>query len=98
MKLEDWREEIDSIDAEIVRLINQRAKIARKIGILKATAGLPVIDAGREEAILRNVTAKNQDGLAGEAIVRIFRGIIRESRQVQIETQSQINRGGQVLS
>jgi chorismate mutase len=38
MKLEDWRKEIDSIDAEIVRLVSQRAKIAQKIGVLKATA------------------------------------------------------------
>ena len=97
MKLEDWRNEIDSIDAEIVCLIKQRAKIARKIGVLKATAGLPVVDLEREDAILRNVAARSHDVLEKEAIIRIFRGIIRESRQIQVETNLKITRGGQVL-
>ena len=97
MKLEDWRNEIDLIDARIVELVNQRAKIAREIGVLKATAGLPVVDSTREDAILRNVAAKNQGVLNNEAIVRIFRGIIRESRQIQVETQTKITKGEQIL-
>ena len=83
MKLEDWRNEIDSIDAEIVRLVNQRAGVAKKIGVLKATAGLPIIDGDREEAILRGVCGKNQGVLEDESLIRIFRQIIRESRQIQ---------------
>jgi chorismate mutase len=97
MKLEDWRNEIDSIDAEIVRLVNLRAKIARKIGVLKVSAGLPIVDSGREDEILRKAAARNQGVLKNEAIVRIFRGIIRESRQVQIETQEKIKKGEQIL-
>jgi chorismate mutase len=97
MKLEDWRKEIDSIDAEIVRLVSQRAKIAQKIGVLKATAGLPIVDSGREDAILRNAVLKNQGVLTNEAIVRVFRGIIRESRQIQVETKAKITNGEQIL-
>lgn len=97
MKLEDWRNEIDELDAEIVRLISKRAKIAQKIGMLKASAGLPVIDAGREDTILRSVAAKNQGVLKNEAMIRIFRGIIRESRQIQTETQAKISNGEQIL-
>ena len=97
MKLEDWRNEIDSIDARIVRLVNQRAKIAQKIGVLKASAGLPVVDSGREDEILRKAAARNKGVLKNEAIVRIFRGIIRESRQIQVETQEKITNGEQIL-
>ena len=97
MKLEDWRNEIDSIDAQIVRLIGERAKIVQKIGTLKASAGLPIVDAGREEAILQSVAAKNRGVLTNEAIIRIFRGIIRESRQIQMETQAKISNGEQIL-
>ena len=97
MKLEDWRNEIDLIDAEIVRLVNQRAKIAQKIGVLKASAGLPIVDATREDEILRNVAASNQGVLKNEAIVRIFRGIIHESRQIQVKTQAKITNGEQIL-
>ena len=86
MKLEDWRNEIDSIDAEIARLINRRASVAKKIGVLKATAGLPIVDGDREEAILRGVCAKNQGILEDESLVRIFRQIIRESKLIQTKT------------
>lgn len=97
MKLEDWRNEIDLIDEEIVRLVNQRAKIAQKIGVLKASAGLPVVDSERESAILQKAAARNKGVLKNEALVRIFRGIIRESRQIQVETQTKITNGEQIL-
>ena len=91
MKLEDWRKEIDSIDEEIVRLVNRRAKIAREIGVLKAAAGLPVADETREDEILRNAVAARGKGiLKREAVIRIFRALIRESRNVQTETQAKI--------
>jgi chorismate mutase len=83
MKLEDWRNEIDEIDTQIVRLINQRARIARKLGELKAYAGLPIVDSDREDAILRRVRQENEGVLEEEAVVRIFKRIIIESRQVQ---------------
>ena len=97
MKLEDWRKEIDALDAKIVRLVNERAKIAREIGALKAAAGLPVADEAREDEILRNVAAGRQGVLKAEAIIRIFRGIIRESRNIQAETPAKIISGEQVL-
>jgi monofunctional chorismate mutase len=90
MKLEDWRNEIDRIDAEIVRLVNRRAKIAREIGVLKSAAGLPIVDAAREEEILRKVAAGNRGVLKKEAIVRIFRAMIGESRNIQAETREKI--------
>jgi chorismate mutase/prephenate dehydratase len=90
MKLNEWRNEIDEIDAEIVNLINRRARVAQKIGILKAKAGLPIVDLEREEAILRRACADHQGILEKESIVRIFKRIIQESRQVQVEAISKI--------
>ncbi len=90
MKLEDWRNEIDEIDAQIVRLINQRASVAKKIGVLKTTAGLPIVDGDREEAILRGVCGKNQGFIEDESLVRIFRQIIRESKQIQMKLAGNI--------
>lgn len=97
MKLEDWRKEIDSIDEELVELINRRAKIAQKIGILKSAAGLPVVDAIREEEILRKVAEKNKGILKREAIIQIFQRIIGESRNIQVETQAKMAREKQIL-
>ncbi len=95
MKMDEWRNEIDAIDAEIVNLINRRALIAQKIGILKAKAGLPIVDLEREEAILRNACARSGGGsgkgvLENDSIARIFKRIIQECRQVQVEAIGKI--------
>ena len=90
MKLDEWRNEIDAIDAEIVNLINRRARVAQKIGILKAKAGLPIVDLEREDAILRKACASNQSALENESIMRIFKRIIQECRQVQVEAIGKI--------
>lgn len=83
MKLEEWRHEIDQIDAELVRLIDRRARIARKIGTLKLKTGLPVVDAEREERVLRNIGTNDRVILEKSALVGIFRKILHESRKVQ---------------
>lgn len=97
MKLEEWRKEIDEIDAQIVGLINRRARVARKIGRMKASAGLPIVDLDREAAILGQVRETNEGVLEDEAVVRIFKRIITESRFVQTETVGQILRQGTIF-
>ncbi|MCS6874524.1 MAG: chorismate mutase [Pyrinomonadaceae bacterium] len=86
--IEDWRREIDMIDAEIVRLINQRAVLCRKIGIFKLKKQLPVVDLQREKQILENALSKNAGFISNDALERIFKVLIRESRNIQIEAQS----------
>ncbi len=83
MNLEDWREEIDNIDRELVRLIEKRIRVVRKIGAIKVTAGLPARDKRREEAVMRNICAAS-DGIAGNVgIVRIYSEILRQSKEIQ---------------
>lgn len=36
------RNKIDRLDSELVRLLNERAEVAKAIGEIKAKAGLPV--------------------------------------------------------
>ncbi len=85
MRLENLRKEMDAVDGEIVRLLNERAKLARKIGTVKAQAGLPIVDSEREEAILRRVCSSNGDYLESDALERIYKRIISESRRLQVE-------------
>ncbi len=94
MKLEEWRNEIDLLDAEIIKLLNQRAMIVRKIGMLKTKAGLPIIDSDREERIMRNIRLNNQGILEESSLVGIYRKIIYESRLIQEDVSNQkINKG-----
>ena len=85
MNLHDWRKEIDKLDAQLVGLLEERARVAQRIGALKASAGLPLIDARREAEILRNAARQSSGVLKNEALVRIFRAVIRESRALQSE-------------
>ena len=59
MDISDWREKIDELDVQIVRLISQRAEAARAIGDLKREAKLPVYEPQREQAVFDRVRAAN---------------------------------------
>jgi chorismate mutase len=48
--LQGYRESIDNIDAALVFLLAERFKVTQKVGVYKATAGLPPADPGREAA------------------------------------------------
>jgi len=85
MRLGEWRKEIDLIDKEIVRLIDQRLRIVRKIGALKVKSGLPICDIEREKTVLRNTCLRNRDVLKDKSIINIYKKILDESRQTQTE-------------
>jgi len=53
--LNDLRYEIDKIDEEIVKLLDERAKIARKIYDLKLKKGIEIFDAVRENEKLQKI-------------------------------------------
>ena len=50
-----YREKIDGIDKELVRLFAERMEVAEAIGSYKREMGLPVLDAARERAKLAEV-------------------------------------------
>jgi chorismate mutase / prephenate dehydratase len=82
-RMEQCRAEIDSIDAELLRLLERRAEVASEIGALKRRAGLPICDPGREREVLRRVRQRNPGALDDLGVMRIFRSIMRESRRLQ---------------
>lgn len=48
-QLETLRQEIDSIDAQIFALFEQRLTVAKQIGAYKKEHGLSVLDSSRED-------------------------------------------------
>ena len=83
MDIEHWRKEIDEIDAELLRLLNMRARLALKVGVLKQAAELPCCDPERERNVLQRLQQINDGPLDERAVGKVFRRIIRESRRVQ---------------
>jgi monofunctional chorismate mutase len=95
MNLDHCREKIDNIDTQILALLNRRAEIAKEIGSIKATAGLPIVDETREDSILRSIARDNPGELDDAAAVRIYRQILDESRNVQVENAAAIAANGE---
>jgi chorismate mutase len=86
LTIDDLRKRIDAIDAELVRLLNERVVCAVEVGRLKHEAGLAVYQPDRETQVLNGVrSAAGQLGgpLTAEAVVRIFERIIDEARRAE---------------
>jgi chorismate mutase len=98
MQLEQTRQEIDEIDARIFGLLDQRAKIVREIGEMKLKAGLPILDWRREADMIMRASQNNPGTLSNDAITRIYRAILHESRELQRELAESIAANGVVRS
>ena len=83
MEISDWRQKIDEIDEQIVRLISKRAEAAKAIGELKREAKLPVYEPGREQAVFDHVRAVNPGPLPNSEILHIYERIIDVMRSLQ---------------
>ena len=95
MKLEDCRKVIDAIDAEILGLLNRRADLARRIGRMKTSAGLPIVDEAREEIVIRRIVRENPGDIADVALVSIYREILDESRRIQASIAQELTANGE---
>ncbi len=83
MSIEYWRNEIDSVDDELLLLFNRRARYAIEIGLLKRRAGLPIEVPEREAAIIARMAGLNEGPLDADAIRRLFESVISESRDAE---------------
>src|ERR1044071_4436361 len=81
--IDGWRDEIDRIDEELVRLLNERSRCAIEIGRVKRDIGQPVYSPAREKQVLEHVTGINSGPLDDEGIRRLFERIIDESRRIE---------------
>jgi chorismate mutase len=83
MEIADWREKIDKLDHEIVRLISERAQAAKAIGELKKKAGLPIYEPSRENAVFERVKKANPGPLPDSELQHIYERIIDVMRSLQ---------------
>lgn len=86
MTIEDWRVEINAIDSELLRLLNERARLAVKVGETKKAVGLSVCDRKREREVIERASTANEGPLDERAVVKIFRRIIFESKRIEAQT------------
>jgi chorismate mutase / prephenate dehydratase len=78
-EISDLRSRIDSIDEELLRLMNERASVAQDIGALKNREGLPIYSPEREDRVLRGLIERSPGPLRPESIRAIYREIMSAS-------------------
>src|SRR5262245_30489150 len=82
--LDDLRNDIDRVDEVLVRLLNERARVACEIGRIKKEQGIDVYQPEREKQVLEHVRSVAVEGPLGpDAIARLFERIIDEARRLE---------------
>jgi chorismate mutase / prephenate dehydratase len=77
MSLDDLRKQIDTLDSDLLRLLNERADLVHQIGEVKKAQGLQIYAPEREEAVFQNLVRKNA-AARGRLPEKSVRAIYRE--------------------
>jgi chorismate mutase len=80
-KITRLRKQIDKIDVNIVKIINRRFSICKKIGVIKKKEGIAIEDLKREAQILDKRT-KNSS-LDKKFTKKLFRMLFNEAKRLQ---------------
>jgi len=76
-KIAPYRAEIIRLNSEILGKLAERVTVAREISGIKRRYGKPVVDPGRERAVLNQARARAKElGVDPDGAERVFRAII----------------------
>lgn len=83
MNLDVIRQEIDQIDDQIVKLLEERMHLVEGVVAYKKASGKPILDSKREEVIFEKVRSRVTNKSYQETIVATFSDILKRSRDYQ---------------
>ncbi|AHZ48008.1 chorismate mutase [Streptococcus sp. FDAARGOS_256] len=83
MNLDIIRQEIDQIDDQIVKLLEERMQLVEGVVAYKKASGKSILDTKREEVIFDKVRNRVEDKRYQETIVATFSDILKRSRDYQ---------------
>jgi len=86
-KLEDIRADIDDIDVELVRLVNERARLAQAAGEVKRVtdgADTPLYRPEREAQLLKRVARDNPGPVPAPDMQRIIKEVVSACRALEL--------------
>jgi chorismate mutase/prephenate dehydratase len=85
VRIKSLRQKIDSIDGQILALLNERAKLALDVGRVKSGSRMDPYNPQREGEILKRLESENPGPFPGRAISLVFREIISACRSLEAE-------------
>ena len=83
--LERYRDEIDEIDSEIVRLFEKRMKVSEEVAEYKIKTGKQVLDPARESQKIHTLKNKAHGDFNSLGVQELFRQIMAISRKRQYQ-------------
>jgi chorismate mutase/prephenate dehydratase len=81
--LKPLREAIDSIDYQLLELLNERARLAHEVGRVKSKDDAPVYRPEREAEVLRRVAQLNPGPLPEQGVTAVFREVMSACRALE---------------
>lgn len=81
------RDQIDSLDRELLTLVNRRASLAQAVGEIKKKEGSVVFRPEREAQVIDGLKAANPGPLRAENIAPIWREIMSACRSLETPTR-----------
>jgi chorismate mutase/prephenate dehydratase len=83
MNIPEHRKAIDKLDAQIVKLLNERTKHVLEIGDIKLKAGQEIYAPHREQAVFNRVCKLNQGPITCESLRAIYREIMSSALSLE---------------
>lgn len=83
MDINELRQEIDQIDRQVLELLNNRARIAKEIGMAKQRTKKTYFIPERESQVYEKLTSANRGPLPNASLRAIYREIISASRALE---------------
>ncbi|KPM49833.1 prephenate dehydratase [Jiulongibacter sediminis] len=84
MNLDDLRKGIDSIDSQLLELLNQRMELVKQVGDLKRETKTVIYRPEREKEIVSRLAAESKGALDQKAIEAIFLEIFATARNIEL--------------
>lgn len=84
-RIVELRSRVDEVDRELIRILNERARIVQEMVEIKAQAGKPLFDPKREEEILRKVAEVNEGPIYDSSMREIFEIILHRIRDLEVQ-------------
>ncbi|MFC6464685.1 chorismate mutase [Marinilactibacillus sp. GCM10026970] len=82
-ELEQYRQEIDTIDQDLTRLFEARLKTVLKVGAYKKQHDLPVLDASREQKVIEKNVGRLEDKQFEEELTKFFQAMMDITKETQ---------------
>ncbi|HTI73198.1 MAG TPA: prephenate dehydratase [Candidatus Limnocylindria bacterium] len=83
MTLQEHRQAIDTLDGEIVKLLNERTQHVLEIGSIKMRQGQEIYAPHRERIVLQRVAKHNQGPITNESLRAIYREIMSSALSLE---------------